>query len=61
MPSFKGLARKQCRADASIDEGWFSVIIELSFSVNIIACYIRKVHMLLMYTIVVINVLSNCY
>jgi hypothetical protein len=59
MPSFQGLARKKkCREDANIDEGWFSAIIEqLSFSVNITACYIGKVQMLLMYTIVVINVL----
>jgi hypothetical protein len=62
MPSFQGLARKKCRADANIDEGWFSAIIEqLSFSVNITTCYIGKVQMLLMYTIVVINVLYNCY
>jgi len=61
MPSFQGLARKKCRADASIDEGWLFAIIELSYSMNITTFYIGKVHMLLMYTIVVINVLYNCY
>jgi hypothetical protein len=62
MPSFQGLARNKCRPYANIDEGWFCAIIEqLSFSVNIKSCYIGKVQMLLMYTIVVINVLYSCY
>ena len=51
MPNFQCLDRKKCRADASIDEVWFSAIIELSFLENITACYIGKLQMILMYTI----------